>query len=79
MQTPRVGPGGLSELGDDREEGRLEIRGLGIEDDQPVQDLLPQRLTGQVGLLVAGPGAGGHPAAREQDPGEVARAKCRSA
>ena len=53
--------GGLSEFGDDREEGRLEIRWVGVEDDQPVQDLLPQRLTGQVGLLVAGPARGGVP------------------
>ena len=56
MQTAPCWPGGLFLLGDDRQERGFQGLGLGVEDDQAIEDLLPHRFAGQVSLLVPGPG-----------------------
>jgi hypothetical protein len=50
--------GGFPELDDDRQQRLLQFLGIGVQHDQAVQDPLPQRLAGNVRLLVPGPGAG---------------------
>ena len=60
--------GGFPELDDDGQQRRLQFLGIGVQHDQSVQDPLPQRLAGNVCLLVPGPGAGRRSTCRKQDP-----------
>src|SRR5271166_136592 len=66
--------GGFPELDDDGQQRGLQFLGIGVQHDQSVQDPLPQRLAGNVCLLVPGPGAGRRSTCRKQDPREVSGA-----
>lgn len=63
--------GGFPELDENGQQRRLQFLGIGVQHDQSVQDPLPQRLAGNVCLLVPGPGAGRRSTCRKQDPREV--------
>ena len=67
--------GGFPELDENGQQRRLQFLGIGVQHAQSVQDPLPQRLAGNVCLLVPGPARGGDPLAaskiRAKSPGRT--------